>query len=65
MPMPEASMDKDDGSPPRQNNIRPAGQALNVQSEPKARMPKRPANLEFWLGIPAPDTGHERRALFR
>ena len=36
MPMPEAAVNEDDGSVPRQNDVRPAGQFSAMQTKAKA-----------------------------
>jgi hypothetical protein len=58
MPMPEAAMDKDNGSPFGKDNIRRARQAPIMEPKAKAFRMQCLANEHFGLGVSALDTGH-------
>jgi hypothetical protein len=58
MPMPEAAVDKDSGSPFVKNNIWPAWQPPIMESKAKAFRMQSLANEHFGLGVSALDRGH-------
>ena len=62
MPMPEASMDKNDGSISGQDNVRLPRQAGDMYSEPVACPMEERANGDLGAGILALDFGHQATA---
>lgn len=64
MPMPEAAMDMDNGSPFGKDDIGPARQTPIMKSKAEARRMECLANEHLWLGILALDPGHHARSGF-
>lgn len=58
VPVPEAAMNENNSLVPRQNYVRPPGQAFPVQPEPVAHPVQQRSNNHFRLGVLAPDTAH-------
>jgi len=51
MAVPEAAMNKNNSSPPAENNVGPAGQSSIVQPETQSETMKERPNEEFRRGI--------------
>ena len=62
MPMPEATVDEDDGAVPSQHEVRRARQASIVKAEPVAGPVEKAANHELRTGVPAANPPHEPAA---
>ena len=56
--VPETAMHKNNRFPFRQDEVGFARQALVVQPEPEALCVEKAADLQFGLGVLAPDAGH-------
>lgn len=65
MPMPEASVNKDDGPVLRKYDIRPARQACTAQTITKSSGMKALAYKDLQLRVRAPDPRHLRGPLSR
>jgi len=58
MPMPKASMNKDDGFVFGKHDIRFAWKVLDVETETVALSMEVFAHQDFWLGVGAADAAH-------
>lgn len=65
MAVPEATVNKYNGFPLWQNNIRLSGQVSSMQSEPEAKLVEQSSDNELWLGILGADSRHHLRAFAR
>ena len=55
MPVPEASVNHDDGAVAREHDVGATGQILAVQAESEPEPVSNSTNGEFWLGVSTPD----------
>ena len=65
MPVPEATVNKNNGFPLWQNNIRLSWQVLSMQSVSEAKLVKQSPDNEFRLGVLGANARHHLRAFAR
>ncbi len=63
MPVPKAALHLDDGAVPRKDDVRPSGEAHDVNAEAIAHPVQRAPDGELGLGVHAADAGHHLGAL--
>ena len=65
MHVPEAAIHENNLAPPREDEIRRAGEIRNVQPVAIAERVKSPSHQHFWFGIHGPDPRHVPAPLLR
>jgi hypothetical protein len=64
MTMPETSMNHNDRSMPRQDDIGPPGEARDMEAKATPETVEHGTNLAFGRGVPRADAGHVPTAAF-
>lgn len=60
--MPEATVNKDDGPPPREHEVGFAGESLYVKPVSISQRVKPAPDLHLWFGVGRPDASHDTAA---
>lgn len=63
VPVPETAIDEDDGSIAWKDEVGPTRNAGHVETIPKTKCKQGAPKLEFGLGVPPADAGHDLATL--